>query len=99
MRKIIIACLVCGSFLVGSTQVQADTVTNTDVTVSLTRPISTEKLPGQNPMATTEPDLSPNKYLPKTGDQLNLYYSVLGGILLGSSLYLYQYRKKKDVED
>lgn len=97
MKKLVLGCLIWGSFMIGDSQVQADIVTKTDVSVTFTRPISSDKLPGQDIVA--KPDSLTNKKLPQTGDQVNFYYSVLGGTLLGSGLYLYRFSKKKEVDD
>ena len=101
MKKFFIGCLLCGSFLVGSTVTRADSFnesTKTEVSVTFVRPIVSNALPGvtnsPNHLSTKSvPKISTQ--LPKTNEETYWFDSLLGVLLMLCSIGLYIYKKKE----
>lgn len=106
MKKWLVVCTLCSSLFIGNPSIHADTrqeslSAQTEVTVELARSIESGQLPGTvigDQVSDTNNDMSVNKNLPKTNEQSQLVYSILGGILLGSVACLIMVKKKKERE-
>lgn len=101
MKKLVIGCLLCSSFLAGSTITQADTFnenTKTEISVTFVRPITSNNLPGvtQSPNnLSTKPVPIISTQLPKTNEETYWFDSLLGVLLMLCSIGLYIYKKKE----
>ncbi|EOB3407523.1 LPXTG cell wall anchor domain-containing protein [Enterococcus hirae] len=129
MKKWLVICTLCGSLVIGSSSIHADTQQDsssaqTEVTVKLARSILSDQLPGidgdnnansnmnsnvnangnsnsgivNNQLSIAKPDSFSGNNLPKTNEQIHLFYSILGGIIVGCAICLMTFRKKKERE-
>lgn len=99
MKKWFIGCFLCSFLLVGNAIGHADTQqesssVQTEVTVKLARPILSDKLPGTNSNGNVA---KPGK-LPQTNDENYLFYSILGGVIVGSVICFAVFKKKQEEE-
>ncbi|MBC9708833.1 MAG: LPXTG cell wall anchor domain-containing protein [Enterococcus sp.] len=109
MKKWFIGGLLCAFLWMGSSSAHATSTvepvpekSQTEVSINLTKKITADKLPGSGggeQTLITKPTTTSNKTLPQTGEKTSSFYLLLGTLLTIFSLFLYVFKKKKDVEN